>query len=362
MKIGVIGGGQLAQMMALAGYPLGLKVICLEPTPDCSASLVTDVIVGNYDDVDKLHALARAVDVITYEFENIPAAVLATLDNSPVKTPLFPASTALAISQDRLQEKRFFEQLSIPTTHYADVDSFSQLEESLERVGFPAILKTRRLGYDGKGQQGIETIKDAKPAWEVLKDQALLLENKIVFEREVSCIAVRGKTGEIVFYPLVENEHKKGILHLSRVSHDSARMEKLAQDYMTRILTTLDYVGVLTVEFFQKEGQLIANEMAPRVHNSGHWTIEGADTSQFENHLRAVCGLPLGSTMVRGEVAMMNLVGKIPVLADMLSIPHTHCHLYGKAPREGRKLGHLTVCTDKQKEFDKSLEKILALI
>lgn len=360
MKIGIIGGGQLAQMLALAGYPLGLKVVCLEPNAYCPAGLVTDVIVGDYNDQEKLQQLADSTDVITYEFENISAVALRQLKNT--NTAVYPPTAALEISQDRLEEKRFFERLAIPTTHYIAVDSLAELQRAVERTGYPAVLKTRRLGYDGKGQYIINTVQDLEPAFNALGSQPLILENKIAFEREVSCIGVRNIKGDIVFYPLIENQHRQGILRVSQLASGSSRIEILAKEYVGKILTDLNYVGVLTVEFFQKDGQLIANEIAPRVHNTGHWTIEGADTSQFENHLRAICDLPLGATTPRGKVAMVNLIGEMPSVSQLLNVPYAHPHHYGKAAREGRKLGHVTLCTDDSKVFAASLERLLQLV
>jgi len=355
VKIGIIGGGQLAQMMALAAHPLGLKTICLEPTPHCPASLVTEVMVGAYDDNEKLQALANAVDVITYEFENISTAAL----NHLKQFCIYPPTQALTISQDRLQEKRLFEHLQIPTTRYTTIHSLMDLQAAIKSIGLPAVLKTRRLGYDGKGQYVLKNNEDIISAWENLKTQPLLLENKVAFDREVSCIGVRSQTGEIIFYDLIENQHKEGVLHLSQITCTNTAMEKLAQDYVTRILIEFNYVGVLTVEFFVKDNVLIANEIAPRVHNSGHWTLEGADTSQFENHLRAICGLPLGSTTTRGKVAMLNLVGVLPDLTTLLKLPHAHLHIYGKAPRPGRKLGHVTLCTQDSSIFAAELKKLI---
>lgn len=357
MKIGIIGGGQLAQMMALAAHPLGLQTICLEPTQDCPAALVTDVMVGAYDDLEKLQSLAHAVDVLTYEFENISAAALEHLKHFSIYPPLH----ALAISQDRLQEKQFFNRLQIPTTQYLPVESLDELKSAAKQIGLPAVLKTRKLGYDGRGQQMLKTEGDIASAWEKLKEHPLLLENKVDFDREISCIAVRDKAGKIAFYDLVENQHREGILHLSRVVHDHD-IAQLAREYVSRIMTELDYVGVLTAEFFESKGQLIANEIAPRVHNSGHWTIEGAVTSQFENHLRAICSLPLGSTATRGHVAMLNLVGELPGLASLLQVSDAHVHLYGKAPRPRRKLGHLTLSMENKKLFDTELGRLTTLI
>ncbi len=359
MKIGVIGGGQLAQMLALAGYPLGLKVICLEPNPNCPASLVTTVIQGDYPDQKKLEELAAQVDVITYEFENV---TLAALEHISKQVPIYPPLAALKISQDRLQEKNFFDRLGIPTTHYGAVDSFDDLQKAIERIELPAILKTRRLGYDGKGQYVLRTKQDVEVAWQHLKDQSLLLENLVAFEREVSMIAVRNQAGEIVFYPLIENEHRQGILATSIAPWSELKIEQQAQKFVASILTELNYVGVLAVEFFQHENQLYANEMAPRVHNSGHWTIEGAMISQFENHLRAIAGLPLGSTQAVGKSAMLNLIGDVPNLAEILQIPETHCHLYGKSPRPGRKLGHVTLCMNDEKLFSKRFQQLKDLI
>lgn len=358
MKIGIIGGGQLAQMMALAGYPLGLKTLCLEPTADCSAGLVTQVISGDYDDLEKLRLLASSVDVVTYEFENISAAALEEM----ATLHLYPPVAALSVSQDRFQEKKFFDDLHIPTTHYAAIDSLEDLQRAVTHIGFPAVLKTRRLGYDGKGQFVIQSLKEIESAWQALQGRSLLLENKVDFEREVSCIGVRNQQGDTIFYPLVENQHRHGILRLSQVATVNTSIENLAKEYVGKILQKLNYVGVLTVEFFEKEGKLIANEIAPRVHNSGHWTIEGADTSQFENHLRAICDLPLGSTQAHGNIAMVNIIGEIPDLTALLAIPHAHCHLYGKAARVGRKLGHVTLCMEDEKTFAENLNRLLQLI
>jgi len=361
VKIGVIGGGQLAQMLALAGLPLGIKVIAFEATRDCPAGLVTDVLVGEYTDQAKLQQLAEQVDVMTYEFENIPIASLEKL-KAFSNISIYPPLAALANSQDRLDEKIFFDRLKIPTTKFSAINSLQDLHLAIERFALPVVLKTRRLGYDGKGQYLIRSKPEIEIAWEQLKNQPLILENFVAFEREISCIAVRALDGEIVFYPLIENTHRGGILRMSEVDSSNARIERLAREYVTRILTELDYVGVLTVEFFQKDGELIANEMAPRVHNSGHWTIEGAQISQFENHLRAIMGLPLGSTELCGKVAMINFIGQVPDLARLLKINELHCHLYGKEPRENRKLGHATICVADQKIFAEKLQELKSFI
>lgn len=358
MRIGVIGGGQLAQMMALAGYPLGFKMLGLETTPYCPAGAVCELVLGSYSDQEKLQLLANRVDILTYEFENISVKALAKIEGPQIYPPL----QALSIAQDRLSEKNFFNHVGIPTTHYLAVSSFPELKEAIEVIGLPAVLKTRTLGYDGKGQAVIREVKDIEPAWESLKNQSLLLENLVSFDREVSCIAVRNRSGELAFYPLTENQHQDGILRSSRVLSAEEPIQNLAQTYMEKVLTELSYVGVLTLEFFEHNGQLLANEMAPRVHNSGHWTIEGSQTSQFENHLRAIIGLPLGSTTALGKVAMLNLIGSTPSLTDLLAIPEAHCHLYGKEARPGRKLGHVTICVADDDLLDKRLQQLRRLI
>ena len=357
MNIGVIGGGQLARMLALAGYPLGLKLICLEPDAECPAAGVTPVIVGDYADPKQLQALADRVEVITYEFENIHLSALASI----ISTPVYPSINALAVAQDRLNEKTFFNKLGIPTTRFVAVNSLEELHAAVAQTGLPAVLKTRRWGYDGKGQVMIRTQAELEPAWLQLQHQPLLLENKIAFQREVSCLAVRSTQGEIVFYPVVVNQHREGILRLSQVATEEDTVAALARDYTGRILNELNYVGVLAVEFFEHDGRLTANEIAPRVHNSGHWSIEGAQTSQFENHLRAVAGLPLGIAAANGYSAMVNFIGSVPSLDTILKIPGVHCHLYGKEARPGRKLGHATICSADKNSYFQQLEALCVL-
>lgn len=358
MKVGVIGGGQLAQMLALAAYPLGIKVICLESSTNCPAALVTDVVVGDYTNKEKLYELVEQVDILTYEFENISIENLKTITD----VRIYPSLDALWVAKDRLLEKQFFEQVSVPTTHYQAVNSLSDLQQAVSAIGLPLVLKQRCFGYDGKGQYVIRTKPEIELAWEKLQGSALIVENLVAFEREISCIAVRGIAQETVFYPLIENYHAQGILRLSEVDHSCMRITQLAHNYVTNILDKLNYVGVLAVEFFQKDGQLYANEMAPRVHNSGHWTIEGAQISQFENHLRAVCGLPLGATEVRGRAAMMNFISTVPPLPEILKIPAAHCHLYGKKAQPNRKLGHVTLCTEDEKIYSESLKELKSCI
>jgi 5-(carboxyamino)imidazole ribonucleotide synthase len=350
MRVGILGGGQLGRMIALAGYPLGVRCSVLDPAADPCAAHVCGHLRGEFDDYQALYQLARESDVVTYEFENVPVESARWLAD---RVPVYPPPPALEVSQDRLAEKRFFESLGIPTPPFVPVDTREQFAAAVREVGLPAVLKTRRFGYDGKGQAVIRTPAEADAAWEKLGGRPLILEGFVEFDRELSVIAVRGRGGEVVCYPLVENEHRGGILHRSLAPADRTGEElaERAQDFATRILSELDYVGVLTVEWFQDGPRLLANEMAPRVHNSGHWTIEGARTSQFENHLRAVCGLPLGSPAAVGWSVMFNFIGAVPPAADVLGRPNAHLHDYGKPPRPGRKVGHVTLRAESAEEL-----------
>jgi 5-(carboxyamino)imidazole ribonucleotide synthase len=342
LTVGVLGGGQLGRMLALAGYPLGLRFRFLDPAPEAPAGQLAEHLIGNYTDRECLQRFARDLHLVTYEFENVPVEVAQILQQT---VPVFPPPAALEVSQDRLMEKTFFRRLGIPTAPFAPVDSRWDLDEALARLGFPALLKTRRFGYDGKGQFLLRTPADVAAAWTALGGRPLILEGFVAFERELSQIAVRGRDGATGFYPLVENHHEAGMLRLTLAPAPglTADLQAEAVAFVGRVLAALDYVGVVAVEFFQKAGHLIANEMAPRVHNSGHWTIEGAETSQFENHLRALLGWPLGSPAAVGPCAMVNLIGTVPEARAVLAVPDAHLHLYGKASRPGRKLGHVTV-------------------
>lgn len=344
-------------MIALAAYPLGARVTFLEPAPDAPMSHLAKQICGAYDDAQVLEQLARASDVVTYEFENVPVDAA---ERIAAHTEIFPPPAALRVSQDRWDEKSFFQTLAIPTPQFAKVDSLEALKNAAREMGLPAVLKTRRMGYDGKGQFVIKTEADIETAWSALNNSILILEQFISFTREVSILSVRGQDDECVFYPLVENHHREGILRLSLAPapNTTPPLQALAQDYARRVLDTLDYVGVLAIEFFQVGETLIANEMAPRVHNSGHWTIEGAVTSQFENHARAIMGLPLGSTTARGFSAMLNLIGTLPDENVLLQIPDAHLHLYDKAPRAGRKLGHVTIVANNETAREQLLARV----
>jgi 5-(carboxyamino)imidazole ribonucleotide synthase len=341
MTIGIVGAGQLGRMMALAGYPLGFDFLFLDRDARTPGGQVGPILEGAFTDRELLSQLAQRCEVLTFDWENIPVEALEGL---PGKARIAPPLRALAAAQDRLTEKRTFELLGIATTKYAAVDSRAALELAVKSIGLPGVLKTRRMGYDGKGQFVLRKPKDLDAAWEALGTAPLLYENLVPFDGEVSVIAVRGADGAIAFYPLNLNVHRDGILRLTRAPYGSAALTRQAQRAARRLLTHFKYVGVLTIEFFVKRGKLIANEMAPRVHNSGHWTIEGADTSQFENHVRAIAGLPLGSTKARGHSAMINLVGEMPTRNALLAEPGLHWHDYGKTPRPGRKLGHVTIC------------------
>jgi 5-(carboxyamino)imidazole ribonucleotide synthase len=344
--IGVLGGGQLGRMLALAGYPLDLRFRFLDPMPDSPVASLAEQIVGEYEDADVLARFAEGLDAVTYEFENVPVASAHALARH---APVYPPPAALETGQDRLTEKDLFRRLGILTAPYAPVATQEELNAAIAAIGLPAILKTRRFGYDGKGQWVLRTPEEVALVWKALSvaipAPPLILEGFVAFERELSLISVRGRDGTVACYPLIENHHRDGILRLSLAPAPglTPALQALAESYAQRVLHALDYVGILAIEFFAQSGSLIANELAPRVHNSGHWTIEGAVSSQFENHLRAIAGLPLGSTAPLGHSAMLNLIGVLPDPADVLAVEGAHLHLYGKSERPGRKLGHVTV-------------------
>jgi 5-(carboxyamino)imidazole ribonucleotide synthase len=334
VNVAVVGGGQLGLMLGLAGEPLGIRCRFLDPAPDAPAGRIGELLVGAYDDAELLVRLAEGADATTYEFENFPAEA--------APPGVLPPPRALAVAQDRLAEKELCSALGIATAPFAAVESERELESALERVGLPAVLKTRRLGYDGKGQAVVHTREDAAAACADLAGTPLLLEAHVDFARELSILAVRGRDGESAFYPPIENVHRGGILRVSRAPAAPERREE-AEQIAGRLLDELDYTGVLAVELFDTPRGLLVNELAPRVHNSGHWTIEGAETSQFENHLRAILGLPLGGACAVGASVMVNLIGGVPALERLLALPRAHVHLYGKEPRAGRKVGHVTL-------------------
>lgn len=342
MTIGILGGGQLGYMLALAGYPLGLHFRFLDPSPEAPVGRIAARVTVPFDDRKALEKFASGLELVTYEFENVPVESARFLEKF---VPVLPPPVALEAAQDRLVEKQLFQKLGIPTTEFVAPKIGEDLEPLLRKLGYPVIIKTRRLGYDGKGQWILRNADGLAMAKEELPKVPLILEKFVPFTRELSVLAARSRSGEIAIYPLVENHHRDGILRLSiaPAPHVEDDVQKAAEDAARRVLEELKYVGVLAIELFEHDGKIIANEMAPRVHNSGHWTIEGAVTSQFENHLRAVTGLPLGSTSAIGYSAMLNLIGELPETRDVLQVPNAHLHLYGKSPRPGRKLGHVTV-------------------
>jgi 5-(carboxyamino)imidazole ribonucleotide synthase len=357
MIVGVLGAGQLARMIALAGYPLGVDFIFLDPSADACANSLGEHLHGDYNDPRLLAQLAERADVVTYEFENVPADVAEFLASH---TQVHPAPKALSVAQDRLIEKTFFHDIAIPTPAYAAVDSFERLEQAMSIIGWPAILKSRTLGYDGKGQSLLKSADDLKSAWEQMAGAPAIVEAFVPFDREVSIIAARNVSGDTVFYPLSENSHRGGILRVSE-SCDDDPMQQQAEIYISRLMEALDYVGILALELFEIDGKLIANEFAPRVHNSGHWTIEGAETSQFENHLRAILDLPLGATTPVGKAAMINFIGGLPVTEELLAIPQAHLHLYDKAPRKGRKVAHATVRSETSEQLAALIKQLATL-
>lgn len=355
MTVGIIGAGQLGRMMALAGYPLGLDFRFLDRSADTPGGQVAPVLTGEFTDRRLLRRLAKGARVVTFDWENVPVEPLRTLTG---RVAIAPPLAALATAQDRLSEKRLFGKLRIPTNRYAPVDSARDLERAFGRIG-PGILKTRRLGYDGKGQFRVVSRDDLAPAFATLGGAPLLYEEFVPFDAEVSIIGARSTRGEIAIYPLNGNVHAHGILRLTRAPWGTPALARAAARYLRRILAHFRYSGVLTIEFFVRSGRLVANEMAPRVHNSGHWTIEGAETSQFENHLRAILGWPLGSTRARGHAAMVNFLGELPPRETALGIPGLHWHDYGKSPRPGRKLGHCTLIEGTAGGRDRRLRALL---
>jgi len=345
VTVGILGGGQLGYMLALAGYPLDFHFRFLDPSPQAPVGRIAPRVTAEYADFEALDKFAHGLALVTYEFENVPVEAARHLAK---KLPVYPPPQALEAAQDRRNEKTLFQKLQIPATEFALVNSPRELDEALGEIGLPAVLKTRRLGYDGKGQWVLRTREDVAGVKKEFPAAPLILEKFVSFARELSILAVRGRSGDTAFYPLVENHHRGGILRLSLAPapHLTAALQREAENAARRILESLDYVGVLAVELFECDGHLLANEIAPRVHNSGHWSIEGAITSQFENHLRAVAGFPLGETRTMGHWAMLNLIGELPDPSELLAVPDTHLHVYGKTLRPGRKVGHVTLGAD----------------
>lgn len=362
--VGILGGGQLARMMALAGAPLGLRFLVRDTVADACAGQFAPMVVGDYTDQDALEEFASRIDVATFDFENVPAESAQWLT---ARVPVFPNPRALATAQDRLAEKTLFRELGIPVPPFAAIDTREQLQAAVAELGTPCILKTRRLGYDGKGQFRIKSPGDVDAAWDALGAQAakvgLILEGFVAFQRELSVVAVRGRDGEFRAWPLTENWHVDGVLSASLAPapvEDALRDTALA--HARKLAEALDYVGVFALELFCRDGDLLANEMAPRVHNSGHWSIEGSETSQFQNHLRAVLGMPLGDTRMVGHACMLNWIGAMPDADAVLREAGGHWHDYGKSPRAGRKVGHATLRADSRQELAEALRRVGAAL
>jgi len=346
-------------MLALAGYPLGIRCSFLDRSAEAPGAQVAPILVGPPEDAALLAELAKGNDVVTFDWENISGTALAPLEKL---TSIRPPREALEVSQDRLREKTLFKRLKIPVAEHAQVDSKEQLVRAAAKLGVPGVLKTRRTGYDGKGQLAVRRPQDIELAWDRLGAEGLIYEKFQAFTREVSIVGARSAAGDIVYYPLAANTHADGILRYSVAPYVSPALERSAKIHLKRVMSALDYVGVLTIEFFVVKGRLIANEMAPRVHNSGHWTIEGCVTSQFQNHLRAICDLPLGSTRALGHAAMINFLGELPDRKRLLAIDGLAFHDYGKEARPGRKLGHCTILKAGIAERNRALADALKLI
>jgi len=358
-RIGIVGAGQLGRMLALAGYPLGLHCEFLDRDAGSPGGQVAPILVGDLDDPARLAELAARSDVLTFDWENLSAGALAPLARL---TAIRPPAAALRVAQDRLHEKALFSRLGIPVAAHAAVDRRVHLERAMAKLGLPGILKTRRMGYDGKGQYLIRSAADAAAAWTALGGAGLIYEAFQRFSREVSIVGVRALGGQTAHYPLSANTHAGGVLRTCIAPYNRPRLERAAAAHLRRVMDALNYVGVLAIEFFVVGGRLIANEMAPRVHNSGHWTIDGCVTSQFENHLRAIAGLPLGSTRALGHAAMVNFLGRMPDRAALLAVDGLAYHDYGKSPRPGRKLGHCTIVRPTSRARDLALQHVIKRI
>ena len=360
ITIGVLGAGQLGRMLALAGIPLGMRFRFYDPVADPPAGAVGEHTRAGWDDHAALLAWADSVDVITYESETVPLTVVRRLMGS---RPVRPGSEALRIGGDRLLEKEFLSELGIPLAPFAGVANRDELASALALLGTPSILKTRGGGYDGRGQVSIANLASAAAAWDALDAVPATLERRVEFQRELAIVAVRGLDGRVTTYPLTETRHECGILvsAVSPAPRVPEALQQTAASMAARVLEALDHIGVLAIECFEVDGHLVINEFAPRVHNSGHWTIEGAVTSQFENHLRAIAGLPLGSTESLGHCGLVNLLGEIPALSRVLALPWAHLHVYGKASRPGRKVGHVTVLANDPHMLSERMQHVMNL-
>ncbi len=359
--VAVLGGGQLGRMLALAGIPLGLRFRFVDPSPDATAGAVGPLVVAELGDEAALARVTEGAAVATYEWEGVPASGARLV--AAAGTPVLPPPVALDVAQDRLREKELCRRLGIRTPEFAPVDDRTDLDRAVKELGLPSVLKTRRGGYDGKGQVVLREPGAVDRAWAELGGVPLIVEAHVPFDRELSMLAARGHDDANAYWPLVENHHAGGILRRSVAPAPgvSVALQEAGERIAGKLLDALQYVGVLAVELFHVGGQLLVNELAPRVHNSGHWTIEGAVTSQFENHLRAILGWPLGSTAVVGVSAMVNCVGALPDPRAVLAVPGAHFHDYAKAPRPGRKVGHITITAGDPDELRARMTRLAGL-
>jgi 5-(carboxyamino)imidazole ribonucleotide synthase len=349
MKIGILGSGQLGRMLAHAAINLGHQVLFYDLTSGTPTEEFQSTTVGKFDDITALQEFAEQCDVVTYEFENIPTETVAIMQQY---THVHPSDKALAVCQDRLLEKEFLQSLGIGTPRFRSATTLDELEEGCASVGFPCVIKTRRFGYDGKGQIKVSQASEVAQAWQTLHSKALIIEGYVPFSRELSIIGTRDTQGKVVTYPLIENTHVDGILHRSEIPAPavSSDIEKRAKEMMERVLNSLEYVGTIAIELFDVRGEILANEIAPRVHNSGHATIESTVTSQFENHIRAITGADMGGTNPIARAIMYNIIGDIPHMEEIQPWQSSFIHLYNKAPRPGRKLGHITLLNPSESE------------
>ncbi|BBP42801.1 5-(carboxyamino)imidazole ribonucleotide synthase [Thiosulfativibrio zosterae] len=360
-KVGVLGAGQLGRMLAIAGYPLGQKFGFYGISHDEPSALLGHMFTQT-DEVDSLKTLVEFADVMTYESENTSVELVREISKT---IPVYPGEKSLYVTQHRGREKGLFDELNIPCAPYEIVDSLESLQQAVEHIGLPAVLKTTTEGYDGKGQFVLKNADQINQAWSEIGGRELILEGFVNFKRELSLVAVRNAHNEHVYYPLVQNVHHEGILRytIAPARDIKPEIQQQAETYMQNLLDALDHVGVLTLELFETSNGLVANEMAPRVHNSGHWTIEGAMTDQFENHVRAITGMPLGDTTPRQPLAaMVNIIGETGPVEEVLKMPGVFLHLYDKAERKGRKLGHINLIADTQEQLFERLNQLKAFM
>jgi 5-(carboxyamino)imidazole ribonucleotide synthase len=338
-----------------------MRVRVFDPAPDACAGQVAEHVEAKFTNAEAIVRFAAGLDVVTFEWENVPSVAASYLAG---RLPFFPSIAALETAQDRLDEKALFASAGVETAPYRTVDSRDGLRQGVSAIGLPAVLKTRRDGYDGKGQYVLREAADEERAWQALGGPPLILEGFVAFERELSIVGVRGRRGDVRFYPLVENHHRDSILRLTLAPAPDIppQRQREAEAILLEVMEELEYIGVLAIELFDHQGRLLANEMAPRVHNSGHWSMDGAVTGQFENHMRAISGLPLGSTEAIGVSAMVNLIGTLPRSEDVLAIEGAHLHLYGKEPRPERKLGHVNVVAPDREALTQRLQQVQSLI